>query len=156
MYFSKNRTYFLTEIWQNRWFLPKVWPRLFSWTRGLIWLFGESPTTFQKVVGNSTFRKAAVSLTPGRAQDHPGKLPGWSGTIRVKLLLRSHLPRQHYGSSQLTTQDALRAQVKLRFMSVLPRSFPDDAGRAPVDQGRAPVDPGRAPAEPRKIQAEPR
>jgi hypothetical protein len=49
-----------------------------------------------------------------------------------------------------------RAQMKLRFMPVLPRSFPDDTDRAPVDTGRDPVDPGRGAVKPRTFQAEPR
>jgi hypothetical protein len=46
--------------------------------------------------------------------------------------------------------------VKLRFMPVLPWSFPDDAGRAPVDTSRAPADPGRALDDPGKAPVEPR
>jgi hypothetical protein len=49
-----------------------------------------------------------------------------------KLLLRSHLPLQHYGNSKLTPRmrpdHPGRAKVKLRFMPVLRRMFPDDPG----------------------------
>jgi hypothetical protein len=91
---------------------------------------------------------AEPRTTPVTYRDDPGR----SG---VKLLLRSAL----CGNSQLTTthpgcapDHPGRAQAKLRFMPVLPRSFPDDAGRAPVDPGRAQDDAGRAPVEPRLIE----
>jgi hypothetical protein len=40
-----------------------------------------------------------------------------------------------------------RAKVKLRFMPVLPRSFPDDVDRALVGPSRAQNDPGSAPVD---------
>jgi hypothetical protein len=70
------------------------------------------------------------------------------GRSVVKLLLRSHLPRQHYGSSQLTTKDALRIiQAEPRWSYGSCRCFP---GRSRM----TPEEPRLTKAEPRSIQAE--
>jgi hypothetical protein len=84
------------------------------------------------------------------------------GQSGMKLLLRSHLPRQHYGNSQLTTQDGLQTiKADDRWSYSSRRCFHGRSRITPAEPWLTQAEPRSiqavsAPAKPRTIPAEPR
>jgi hypothetical protein len=127
----------------------------FSWT---IWLLNGKTETIsrdippaQALKNEKMWRvKLRSHLLPAEPRTIPVSYRDKPGRSGVKLLLWSHLPRQHYGNFQITIEDALRIiQAEPRWSYGSCRCFP---GRSRMTL----EEPRLTQAEPRSIQVEPR